>query len=160
TGNETDILAQVTSGAHRRPREVNPSVQEALDECCSRALRPDPAERYATAADFAEATEKAAAASGVAVASLRAVAAFVTALGAPERPVSLRSSRASLASSPGPVSSRRQPMEPSETELSMPETLPGSQPSDVSRRPNAPAAEPAPLPVATPLPTPTPERST
>src|SRR5690606_28777065 len=54
-------------------RSVMPDVPPALDAVCERALARDPAHRFATAAEMADAIETAAAASGAPIASEREV---------------------------------------------------------------------------------------
>jgi serine/threonine protein kinase len=84
--NEGALVAQVAMGASRRPRDFVPTVPEAIEAVCMHALESDPAKRFASAAEFADAIEEAARAAGVAVANARAVATFVQELGAHEAP--------------------------------------------------------------------------
>jgi serine/threonine-protein kinase len=87
--NEALMFASVAASDHPLPREVNPAVPQALNDACMRALRRSPDDRFATAAAFADAIEKAAEADGISVASARTVAAFITALDLHTRPVDL-----------------------------------------------------------------------
>lgn len=101
---ETALLAVAANATHQPPRSVNPSVPAALDEVCMRALKREPNDRFATAADFAEAIESAADAEGQKIASGRAVAAFIDDLKAHARAVDLpepQSARGSGGSSSG-----------------------------------------------------------
>jgi serine/threonine-protein kinase len=63
------------------PRSASPDVPEPIDAVCLRALEKDPAQRYPSAAAFAEAIEQAAAAARLAIASNREVGALVRELG-------------------------------------------------------------------------------
>src|SRR5262249_34059593 len=74
-----------------------------LDDVCMRALRQNPAQRYMTAADFAESLENAAAAARIPVATSRAVAAFVKDLKLPQMEVPPDASRGII----GPAPSER-----------------------------------------------------
>jgi len=47
------LVAQITSGIFEPPRRLSPSVSPELEAVCLRALRTDPAERYADGAEFA-----------------------------------------------------------------------------------------------------------
>jgi serine/threonine protein kinase len=51
---ETESIGRVlTTGRYRRsPREIDPTLPEALDAICMKALAPNPADRYATTAEF------------------------------------------------------------------------------------------------------------
>ncbi len=71
------VLAQIVMGRPRHPRELVPSIPEAIDAVCMRALAPKRDARFATAADFADALEDAARSSGLSIASGRALSAFV-----------------------------------------------------------------------------------
>src|SRR6185503_13240949 len=140
-----DVLALVSSGEFRRPRDVNPSVPEALDECCIRAVQILAEDRYATAAEFAEAVERAAAQSGIEIASARAVAAFVIELDAHERPIALPAARPLMASLPAPISTRLSPPAAlPEADLPLPQAVTDLRPEDVpAAREEPPAPEPA-----------------
>ena len=78
--NEAALVFQVAQGAPTTPAEVNPAVPEGVSAVCSRALATDPAERFPTAADFSDALEEAAKQAGVAVASTKEVARYVSSL--------------------------------------------------------------------------------
>jgi eukaryotic-like serine/threonine-protein kinase len=86
---EGEMLAKVMASDYASPRTLNPSVPEALDDACMRALKLSSDDRYATAAEFAEALDEAAHAAGVAVASSRAVATFIKELNAHVSPTDL-----------------------------------------------------------------------
>jgi hypothetical protein len=83
---EGAVVTLVLTGPKQSPRDVVPSVPEAIDAVCMRAMERDANDRYPTAMAFAEALENAAIASGISIATPRAVAAFVNELGAHERP--------------------------------------------------------------------------
>jgi eukaryotic-like serine/threonine-protein kinase len=103
---EALMLAIVAAADHKAPRDVNPSVPQALNDVCARALRRAREDRYETAAALAEAVEKAAAEDGVAIATSRAVGAFIAALRLHARPVDLPGLPPPSASFPPPVSVR------------------------------------------------------
>lgn len=84
--NEGALVAQVAMGTERSPRELAPSVPEAIEAATMHALATEPAERFASAAEMADALEAAAQACGVVVAHARVVSAFVRDLGAHESP--------------------------------------------------------------------------
>ncbi|RLB62535.1 MAG: hypothetical protein DRI90_08850 [Deltaproteobacteria bacterium] len=71
------LVKMIIMGPEQSPREANSAVPEALDRACMRALASEPADRYASAADFAMALEQAAESDGFSIATTRAVAAFV-----------------------------------------------------------------------------------
>ena len=101
--NEAQILVKNMAGDHLPPRAVNPAVPAPLDAACMRALQVLREERYATAAEFAEAIDEAVVSSGATIASPRAVAALVKGLGAHASPSDLlagTSARPSLAPRP------------------------------------------------------------
>ncbi|NUO49323.1 MAG: serine/threonine protein kinase [Polyangiaceae bacterium] len=75
-------LNLIMAGPSATPRQIDPTIPAAIDEACMRALDKRREGRYATAADFSEALEQAAHASGVTIASARVVAAFVESSGA------------------------------------------------------------------------------
>jgi serine/threonine-protein kinase len=80
--NDGALILAVMLGAQQSPRQMNWSVPEPIDRACMCALRLDEGGRYPTALAFAEALEAAAAEAGVALASPRALAAFVKDLAA------------------------------------------------------------------------------
>lgn len=82
----------VLEGAIRPPSEINRAVTPEIDAACMRALALWPEGRSATAADFAEALENAAEKSHIAIATSRAVGAFVKAL----PPAPMRSAESTL----------------------------------------------------------------
>jgi serine/threonine-protein kinase len=75
-------LNLIMAGPSATPRQIDPTIPEAIDQACMRALDKRREGRYASAADFSEALEQAAHASGVTIASARVVAAFVESSGA------------------------------------------------------------------------------
>lgn len=75
-------LNLIMAGPSASPRQIDPTIPEAVDRACMTALNPRAEHRYATASDFAEALEQAAHTSGVAIASARVVSAFVESSGA------------------------------------------------------------------------------
>ncbi|UQA59555.1 serine/threonine-protein kinase [Polyangium aurulentum] len=103
--NEAQILVKNMAGDHLPPRAVNPAVPAPLDAACMRALQVLREERYATAAEFAEAIDEAIVSSGATIASPRAVAALVKGLGAHVSPSDL------LAGSSGRPSLSPRPLE-------------------------------------------------
>lgn len=76
------LLAQVLAGVQRAPSELNPEVPHQVDAVCLQALQIVPAQRYPTAAAFAEALERAAHDAGIGVADTRQVGAFIRKLAA------------------------------------------------------------------------------
>jgi serine/threonine-protein kinase len=71
------LVAMVLAGAEQSPREVVPSVPQALDEVCMTALAMNPDDRYATASDFADALEAAVRKAALRMPSTRELATFV-----------------------------------------------------------------------------------
>jgi serine/threonine protein kinase len=78
--NEGSLVHMVLTGASKAPSEINSAVPKEIDAVCMSALALSPDERCATAADFADALESAAEASGIAIATSRAVGVFIKAL--------------------------------------------------------------------------------
>ncbi len=76
------LLQKILAGPEGSPRQQNPHIPPAIDAVCMQALARDKEGRFATTADFADALERAAQASGVTIASARAVATFVEQSGA------------------------------------------------------------------------------
>jgi serine/threonine-protein kinase len=101
---EVGMIFQVTEVLPDSPRIERPELPEPIAAACLRALEKEPAARYATAADFAEALEHAAHRSNVPIATSRAVAAFVKSLGVH------RASAALMPESRRPESLRPEPM--------------------------------------------------
>ncbi len=97
------LIAQVVAGPKQSPRELEPSVPVEIDVAVMRALRNTIEERYATAADFAEALEQAAKNAGVSIASSRELAGFVKAASVHDAAPSGRGAQ----SGSGAASSRR-----------------------------------------------------
>jgi serine/threonine-protein kinase len=83
---EASVLHRVLAGEIKRPSELRAAVPKAIDAVCLRALARPRDERFATAAQFAEALESAAKQAGVVVASARDVAQLVKELGPAVRP--------------------------------------------------------------------------
>ena len=123
--NDGAQMEKILRGQHPTPSEVSPTVPEAISAACMRALAAAPADRYPTAAAFAEAVETAAAGAGVGIASPRVLSTFVKdlaierAAGAPAtlasssksldapspatRPLEQAVAAATVAQSPGPL---------------------------------------------------------
>ena len=101
----------VLEGATRPPSEINRAVTPEIDAAIMHALALWPAERSATAAEFAEALEIAAEKSHVAIATSRAVGAFVKAL----PPAPIRSAESTLT----PSISGARPSLPSSSSVSV-----------------------------------------
>jgi hypothetical protein len=49
SGSRSEVLDQAKQAHYRRPREINPTVPQALEDICLMAMARDPAQRYATA---------------------------------------------------------------------------------------------------------------
>jgi eukaryotic-like serine/threonine-protein kinase len=76
---EGALVQKVLAGAQSSARAENPGVPEAIDRVCMRALSVDPASRFSTALEMAEALEEAARVSGVTVAGVPRMVAFLSA---------------------------------------------------------------------------------
>src|SRR5262249_36527430 len=87
-------------------RPLNPEVPDAIEAACLKALAPVQADRFPTAAAFAEALEEAAEGAGLKIATARAVAAHVRELKVHESPGEVPSVRSQ--DTPAPRSSRAQ----------------------------------------------------
>ena len=77
-----DVLRAVQAGEFRPPRQIDPSIDRALEAVCLKAMAPQPADRYATPRALADDIERWMAdepVSGVARAALAAAAAVVAA---------------------------------------------------------------------------------
>ncbi|MBW2455190.1 MAG: serine/threonine protein kinase [Deltaproteobacteria bacterium] len=74
---EGALLQQILTGPAEPPSKRCPELPKSIDDICLRALARQPADRFASAADFAEALEEAARESGVGIATSRQVARFV-----------------------------------------------------------------------------------
>jgi eukaryotic-like serine/threonine-protein kinase len=74
--NDAGLLGLVVQGATRTPRQVDPTIPPVIDAVCMRALSVNPAGRFSSAAEFAEALEDAAAKT-TGIATPRAVAALL-----------------------------------------------------------------------------------
>ncbi len=77
---EAATLSRIVLEPIPRLRDANPDAPAALDEVCARALARDLERRYQSAAEFAEALERAARESGEPAASPREVASYVQAV--------------------------------------------------------------------------------
>ena len=77
---DVETMRQVLMVDPAAPSTVNPAVPPALDAVVLRALAKNPEQRYASAADFADAIET----TGVSIASSRGVTAYLTHLLGPE----------------------------------------------------------------------------
>jgi serine/threonine protein kinase len=75
--NDGVLFNVVLRGAQQPPSQLNRDVPAPIDAICMRALSLSPDDRFPTAAAFAEALEDAVAASQLAIATPRAVAAFL-----------------------------------------------------------------------------------
>jgi serine/threonine-protein kinase len=115
--NEAALVFQVAQGAPTTPAEVNPAVPEGVSAVCSRALATDPAERFPTAADFSDALEEAAKQAGVAVASTKEVARYVSSLALHDEAPPQQGHDASSPSVRSRSSPRAQPSRSSAAEL-------------------------------------------
>lgn len=102
--NDAAIVQRIMDGISRSPRDVVPSVPEPIAAACMRALRFEPADRYPTAAVFAEALEAAAGEGGVVIAAPRAVSALVKSLNIHGVPADLRAGRAEAPTLTAPAS--------------------------------------------------------
>ena len=97
--NDGAIALSAAKGVTRSPRSVLSDVPDAIDRACMKALALDPTKRHATAADFAEALEDAAASAGVALARARQVQELLKSL-----PIeAARSKEPSLPGAPRPL---------------------------------------------------------
>jgi hypothetical protein len=74
---EAAVLFSATQGIKQAPVEIDATLPAAVSEACMRALKQDPDERFATAADFAEEIERAAGKAGITFAPGREVTAAV-----------------------------------------------------------------------------------
>lgn len=79
--NDGELVHRIVSGAIDPPRRHRPELPEPIEQACLKALAMKPDDRYATAAEFADALEDAAEASGLLLASSRRVGAYVAELG-------------------------------------------------------------------------------
>jgi serine/threonine-protein kinase len=77
---EAALVHLIIGGSKRSPSAIDPSIPEPISAACMAALRLRPAERPASAADFADAIEDAARVAGIAIASTRQVAAYLAGL--------------------------------------------------------------------------------
>jgi serine/threonine-protein kinase len=101
--NDGAIVQCILEGVSRSPRDASPEVPEPVSDACMRALCFEPDDRFATAADFAEAIEAAADEAGVHIATARAVSVFVRELNLHTRPSDLRAARANAPTLPAPL---------------------------------------------------------
>ena len=124
--NDAATLTRVLSEPVPSPREYVPTLPPALADVCLRALERDPARRYATCAQFADAIERATSESGLSavIAPPRDVATYVSDVIGNEIREQREAVRAWLAfSEPSQVS------HPSNPQASLLEVAPGSEPS-------------------------------
>ncbi len=75
--NDAALIATVVAGAKLTPRQADPAIPAGIDAVTMQALSLAPADRFATAADFADALEDAARADGQAIATPRALSVFL-----------------------------------------------------------------------------------
>jgi serine/threonine-protein kinase len=122
--NEGSLVSLVLTGASRTPSQLNSTVTPAIDAVCMKALAPLADDRFATAAAFAEALEDAAGESAIAIATSRAVSAFMKAL--PPSPT--RAAESML--TPNPASARASSSASAASQVSV--VGPSSSPSQIS----------------------------
>ncbi len=124
---DVQMLTRILSGVESPPHVINPDVPPGISAVCMRALAVDPNQRYSSAAEFAEELEYAASAEGVAIATQRALSAFIKELGAHEGRTELLAAGVPSSRGPGSVRATQVPG-PSVTVTSSPHT-PVSSPS-------------------------------
>jgi eukaryotic-like serine/threonine-protein kinase len=108
---EAALMGAIIRGVNEPLWEIERRVSREISDVCMRALTVKPSQRYATAADLAEALEEAAHKAGVGIATPRAVSQIVKALAVHEPPPSI-TSPTSLRDIPLPTpsgSGQRQP---------------------------------------------------
>ena len=145
--NDGAILQGILAGPSHTPRQLDPSIPEGIDRVCMRALSRKRADRFASAAEFSDAIERAAQEAGITIASARTVAAFVEASGAykkisPKELAALKQGVAGIA--PAPNSNPRSA--PSLAPASAPNDQPKSTPTAPSQVTSAGSALSAPSP--------------
>ncbi|MDO9021966.1 MAG: protein kinase [Deltaproteobacteria bacterium] len=136
---EGALLSRLANEAYRPLTEVAPQIPPALDEVCRRALAFDPADRFSTASEFAEAIEQRFRAD---LATQRELGQFMSvvaaeklgrereAVRASSQPVPARSLRPSTPPRPSPVLDLRPPR--------VPDFGPSRAPDPVPPRPRPP----------------------
>ena len=147
------LVKMIISGPELTPRKANPRVPPAIDRVCMAALESSPEDRHATAAAFAEALEEAAEKDGIAIATNRAVAAYVEQSGAhkkldPKELAALRRGEAGGAPTEGEPSA---PSSPS-AKGSSPAIRRRGASAEPAAGDDGPAAPPETSPAATPPP--------
>lgn len=85
------IIYAAMNGAQQSPQQVNPAIPTPIDEACMRALTLQVDDRYQTTLEFAQALERAAQESSVAIASAWDLGAFIKELGAHRPPPTIES---------------------------------------------------------------------
>lgn len=154
--NDAALISKIVRGATQSPRSVVSSIPPSIDDVCMRALASTPGERFASAADFADALEESARAEGIAVANTRAVATYAKELDLHEAPAQSVSS-ANLRPSVRPFAAPHDPAltspEKSSPEGSSPEkSVPGSHSSERSSSSVGTLLAPSTVPEAQPRP--------
>jgi len=92
------LVAIITQGTLPSMRSIDPTIPEAIDQVCMRALSRNPDDRYGTTEELADAIESAADAAGIPLASSRVIAKYLKAV-APVPPDAPSQPRASSPSS-------------------------------------------------------------
>jgi serine/threonine-protein kinase len=165
--NDGEVLRNLLVNPIPRLRDVSPDLPAALDEVCARALSRDPDERFATAAQFADALEEAG--GSVGIGSARAVSKYVRQVSGAKIEAMERQVRAVLGDSGArsvvrPATRPRAETDPERTTLRSepPELVPAAAPTSASPgtdgseppRTSEPAISAPPVPVASAAPAP------
>ncbi len=153
---EAALMGQIIRGVMTPLRAAEPRVPQAISDVCMRALSREPNERYATAADLADALEDAARIAGTPIATARAVAAAVKALAVHEPPPAIPGPSGVRVVPPAPVSGSGQhaPLSGSGKRAAVPAPAP-----DVDESPSQSTSVGTLLAPAVPLPQPSAKRS-
>jgi serine/threonine-protein kinase len=153
---EAALMGQIIRGVMTPLRTVEPRVPQVISDVCMRALSREPSDRYATAADLADAIEDAARAAGTPIATARAVAAAVKALAVHEPPPAIPGPSGVRVVPPAPVSGSGQhaPLSGSGERAPVP-----APPPDVDESPSQSTSVGTLLAPAVPLPQPSAKRS-
>jgi serine/threonine-protein kinase len=153
--NDVETARKIMSGEYPRLLDIDPKLPPALDEVVRQALMVDPAERYPTAAAFADAIEARLRAH---LASPREVGAFISGVAAQKIERERRAVREWLRESSGPSNDVSVPVAeaPTSPRVSVPSAPPPSTAMAGRRKPTLaapapPLAAPAPAPPTTPV---------